>query len=87
MESNVLTFSLPEEVKILLGEPVDKKVRLLVALALYREGKVSFGKAKELADVDTWEMLDILTQHGIPLDYTNRDLEEDVHTLKQVLKK
>ena len=79
-----LKLHLPEEIGDFLGEPVEKKVRILIVLELYKQKKISLGKAKELAGLDTWEMLDILIKHDIPLDYTAKDLKEDMQTFKQV---
>jgi len=77
-------LQLPGEIGVFLGEPVEEKVRILIVLELYKQEKISFGKVKELAGLDTWEMLDILVKHDIHLDYTAKDLEEDIQTFKQV---
>ena len=86
MMSDVVTFSLPKEIESLLGEPVDKKVCVMVALQLYRQGKISFGKAKDLAGIDTWEMLELLAKNDLYLNYSASDLERDLMTLKRTLK-
>lgn len=83
---DVVTLSLPKDIEYLLGEPVDRKVCVMVALQLYREGKISLGKAKDLAGIDTWEMLELLAKNGLYLDYSAIDLEQDLITLKRTLK-
>ena len=84
--SDVVTLSLPKEIESLLGKPIDRKVRVMIVLQLYREGKISFGKAKELAEVDTWEMLNLLAKNDLYLDYSATDLEHDLITLGKILK-
>jgi len=44
-----------------------------LAILLYQQGKLSFGKAKELARMDTWEFIALLTSRKIPCSY---DLDE-----------
>jgi predicted HTH domain antitoxin len=57
-----------------------------LAVELYREGKLSLGKAAELAGTKSkWEMLMLLSVRGIPLDYTADDAEKDLKTLEVVL--
>ena len=80
--SDVVTLSLPKEIESLLGEPIDRKVRTMIVLQLYREGKISFGKARDLAEVDTWEMLDLFAKNDLYLDYSAVDLEQDLLALK-----
>ncbi len=55
-------------------------------MELYREGKLSLGKAAELAGAKSkWEMLLLLSVRGVPLDYTADDAEKDLQTLEEVL--
>jgi AbrB family looped-hinge helix DNA binding protein len=61
------------------------KMRYL-AVDLYREGSLSLGKAAELAGTKSkWEMLMLLSERGVPLDYTADDAKKDLQTLKSVL--
>ena len=57
-----------------------------LAVELYREGRLSLGKAAELAGAKSkWEMLMLLSERGVPLDYTADDAKKDLQTLKSVL--
>jgi AbrB family looped-hinge helix DNA binding protein len=57
-----------------------------LAVDLYREGRLSLGKAAELAGARSkWEMLMLLGERGVPLDYTADDAEKDLQTLESVL--
>ena len=61
-------------------------IKRSLAVELYREGKLSLGKAAELAGTKSkWEMLMLLSERGVPLDYTADDAEKDLQTLKEVL--
>ena len=51
--------------------------RLERALSLYREGKVTLWKAARIAEVSLWEMIDIVKQRKIPMQYTVKDFKED----------
>ncbi len=50
-------------------EEVPKLVRLYLAIELYRERKVSLGKASEIAGVSKWEIMEILASKNIPIQY------------------
>jgi len=72
-------------VKIREGE-VDIFVRRALAVELYREGKLSLGKAAEVAGVrNKWEMLMLLDEKGVAINYTAKDAKNDLKTLKEVL--
>lgn len=63
-------------------------IKQTIAVELYREGKISLGKAAELAEArNKWEMLIILSEHGVPIHYTAKDAENDLKTLKKFLGK
>jgi len=67
-------------------DQLSQYIKRSLAVELYREGKLSLGKAAELAGTKTkWEMLMILNERGVPLDYTAEDAQEDLLTLKEVL--
>jgi predicted HTH domain antitoxin len=61
-------------------------IKRSLAVGLYREGRLSLGKAAELAGAKSkWEMLMLLNERGVPLDYTAEDAESDLKTLEEVL--
>jgi predicted HTH domain antitoxin len=55
-----------------------------LAVLLYQQGKLSFGKAKELAGMDTWEFLALLASRKIPCSYDLEEYEKDKETLKRL---
>ena len=84
-----LTIEIPESVFRALKIPEDQWpafFRTTMAVALYREGRISLGKAKELAGLENkWEMIQLLSQRGVDFNYTARDAEEDLETLNRIL--
>jgi predicted HTH domain antitoxin len=53
----------------------------LLALELYREDRVSLGRAAELCDTPLAYFLDFAAKHGVPpLRYSFEDLEEERRT-------
>jgi predicted HTH domain antitoxin len=61
-------------------------IKRSLAVELYREGRLSLGKAAEQAGAKSkWEMLMLLRERGVPLDYTANDAEKDLQTLEEVL--
>ncbi len=80
--------SVPQDLTRILRvseKDLPKVVRLYLAIELYREGKISLGKAAEIAKVSKWKMMEILASKGIPLQYDEEDLKEDVETLERLL--
>ncbi len=90
MDTVQITISLPRSVLAATGVregELDRLVRELVAVELYRQGRVSLGKAAEVAGLSTkWEMMSTLAKHGVWLDYAVEDATHDAATLKELLR-
>ncbi|MGK7894405.1 MAG: UPF0175 family protein [Xenococcus sp. (in: cyanobacteria)] len=50
-----------------------------LALSLYQQDLLSFGKARELAKLGHYEFSQLLEERGIPRHYTQQELEEDLN--------
>jgi predicted HTH domain antitoxin len=89
MSQTILNIEIPDSALQSLKIPKDQWpdfFRKTVAVALYREGRISLGKAKELAGLDNkWEMIQLLNERGVDFNYTARDAKEDLETLNRVL--
>ena len=48
------------------------------ALKMYREGKVSMWKAAKIAGLSLWELIEILKEKGVDVQYSIKDLGEDL---------
>ncbi|MEM1507004.1 MAG: UPF0175 family protein [Thermoproteota archaeon] len=57
--------------------------RLNKAVELYRDGSVTLSRAAEIAGVSIWEMIDVLAQKKVTLQYSVEDFEEDLKALER----
>jgi predicted HTH domain antitoxin len=62
--------------------PAELKVEM--AVHLYAQGRLSIGKARELAGMALWEFRHVLASRRIPPHYDEADLDEDVATLHEL---
>ncbi len=60
------------------------QVLVELAVHLYEQGRLSIGKAHELADMSLWEFRQLLGFRRIPPHFTAEDLEQDLETLRQL---
>jgi len=58
-----------------------REARIDEALDLLRKGKISLGRAAEVAGVTLYEMLDLVRRHHIPSGYGPEDLARDLREL------
>jgi predicted HTH domain antitoxin len=76
---STVQVELAEELFVLAnvsGTP-SRSASKLIALELYRERRVSAGKAAELAGVSLDEFLEFAARREVPMHYTQQDWEED----------
>ena len=62
--------------------PAELKVEM--ALHLYAQGRLSIGKARELAGMALWVLRQLLASRRIPPHYDAADLDEDMATLREL---
>lgn len=80
---NTYTIEIPQDIldsARLTGPELKKEM----AVYLYSQGRLSIGKARELADMSLWEFRQLLGSRRISPHYDVTDLEEDVSTLRQM---
>ena len=65
-------------VKKLLVKAIDKWKEDR-AIQLYRDGRVTLWRAASLANLSLREMMELVAEKGIVMQYTEKDLEEDVN--------
>ena len=80
-------IQLPADIIYSLG--IDKTrieyfVKKNFLLELYREGRISLGRMAALLEVSRTEMLGIMKDSKIPLNYGVSELEEDIETAKRI---
>jgi predicted HTH domain antitoxin len=61
-----------------------REAAMLLTLELYRENKVSLGRAAELCDMPIEAFMVFAGQHEVPMHYSASDLEEDRLTLDRL---
>jgi len=60
------------------------RVQRELALRLYQKGLLSFGKARELAQMTKWEFHSLLGDESIERSYDLEELESDLSTLEKL---
>ena len=55
-----------------------------MAVHLNAQGRLSIGKARELAGIPLWEFRQLLASRRIPPHYDGVDLEDDAATLREL---
>jgi len=59
------------------------QLRIELAVHLYEQGRLSVGKAHELAGLSLWEFRQLLGSRRIPPHFDVTDLEQDLETLRE----
>lgn len=62
----------------------DEKTKEL-AVSFFQRNMLSFGQARQLADLSLWDFLDLLRERKVPLHYNGSDYEEDLKTIQEFL--
>lgn len=72
-----MQLEIPQEVMLSLKMPPQFMRQQLLAISLYANEYLGFGKARKLAGLSTWEFAEQLGRRGILRHYNDDDLEED----------
>ncbi|BBO16416.1 conserved hypothetical protein [Candidatus Brocadia pituitae] len=76
-----IVLEIPEEVLISLKETAEefsRDILMLTAVKLYQMGKLSSGRASQLAGVPKVSFLRSLARYGVPIfDLTAKELQKD----------
>ena len=60
------------------------ELKVEMAVYLYAQGRLSIGKARELAGMSLWEFRQLLASRRVAPHYDEIDLNEDVATLRDL---
>ena len=82
-EMKTVQLELPEEL-LQATRMTPEALRLELAIHLFEQGRLSLGKAAELANVPVWQFQQTLAGRGIPMHYDVRAYEEDRETLRRL---
>jgi len=70
-DSVVKSFRVPEA-------ELEQRLRMELAVTIYAQGLLSFGKAAELANMSRFQFADLVTERGIAPHYGPEELAEDL---------
>jgi predicted HTH domain antitoxin len=66
------------------SENLSFEAAAVLALELYRQDKVSLGRAAELCQMAIEQFMEFAARHNVPLHYGSGDLEEDRRTFDRL---
>ena len=66
------------------GSDTSKETARLLALELYREARISLGRAAELCQTPIEQFMEFAARHEVPLHYGAADLEQDRAALRRL---
>lgn len=82
MDTKALKITYPDDLPEALGETpeeLEQELRFLVAAKLYEMGRISSGRAAELAGIDRVGFLNNLGRYRIPVfNYSLEELESEI---------
>ena len=86
MSMKVMEISYPEDLPKAMGETAEefeREVKLLVAAKLYEMGRISSGRAAELAGTGRVEFLESLGRYRISVfNYSLEDLDREIEATR-----
>jgi predicted HTH domain antitoxin len=74
--ASAYTIEIPPEV-IHATRMSPQEMKLELALTLFQQGKISFGKAREMTGMTVWAFQQLLGSRNIPVHYDVQDYLED----------
>jgi predicted HTH domain antitoxin len=81
--SPTVTIEIPREVMHATRMTSDE-LRRELAIYLFQQGKLSLGKAREMAGMTVWTFLQLLGSRDISIHYDIEDYEADLATLQEL---
>ena len=80
--SNVNVLEIPQEI-LDSARLSAEDLKMELAVSLYSQGRLSIGKARELANMSLWEFRQLLGFRKIPPHFDTEDLNQDLDTLRE----
>ena len=84
---STVTVELPSELVLAAGwniNDLSSEAAAVLALDLYRQNKVSLGRAAQLCNLPMERFMQVAAQHNVALHYGTGDLEDDRRTLERL---
>lgn len=86
-ENVKIEFNVPKDVLVAANiseRTASGELKKLLALYMFKERILSFGKACELSGLDKVDFLELTGSMKIPLNYDVEDFEEDLATIRRI---
>ena len=81
--NDTVSIEIPREV-LSAARMTAEELRRELALHLFQQGKLSFGKAREVARMNIWAFQQLLGSRGLSIHYGLEEYEADLKTLKEL---
>lgn len=78
--SATVTLEIPFEI-VHATRMTPQALKRELSIHLFAQGQLSFGKARELAEMSVWEFQQLLGSRKIPIHYDVQEYEEDLATI------
>jgi predicted HTH domain antitoxin len=80
-------IEIPENVLKSLGlreSEVSSVIKKELAAFFFQRGVLSFGQARQFAEMSIWDFIEFLKERKIPLHYDLSEYEEDLKTIEEI---
>ena len=81
--SDYVSIEIPREVLLATRMTLDD-LRRELAISLFQQGKLSFGKAREMVGMSFWAFQQLLGSREIPVHYDLEEYETDLKNLHEI---
>ena len=81
--AEMISIEIPKEIAH-IARMTPPELRQELAIHLFQQDKLSFGKAREMAEMTAWAFQQLLGIRGIPVHYGVQDYDQDMATLHEL---
>lgn len=81
------SIEIPEKIIKTLGfkeSEMGATLKKELAAYFFQRNLLSFGQARQLAELSVWDFLDLLRERKVPLHYDIAEYEEDLKTIQEL---
>jgi predicted HTH domain antitoxin len=78
-----VSITIPQTV-LYASRMTPEELRRELAIYLFQQNKLSFGKAREMAAMTIWDFQYLLSQRGVSVHYDVPEYEADMQTLQEL---
>lgn len=78
-----ISIDIPREI-LRAAHMTPTELRRELAISLFQQGRLSFGKAREMARMSFWAFQQTLGSREIPIHYDEEEYEDDLKSLEEL---